>query len=213
VRNCRFILLFLLSLFAVYITQCLQPARLQARSSPFPEPVVSVHYRYYPIAGNTASELRAQMNTLGPRDRRKDRTFDARTDWSVSWAFRRAMLNGRCTIRGVNTQVAITYTLPQWKTPDDVDRSLLTDWNRYFVALQHHEDGHKANGVGAGQEVLQVLRELPDASSCQELDTAAQAAAQAVIRDHNQKDLSYDAATGHGSTQGAIFPDMTTVSR
>lgn len=208
-RHCRFIALFVLSL----LVACLQPLSLPAHSSPFSQPEVRIYHRYYAIAGSTASELRAQMIANGPRDRIEGLPYDAHTDWAVKWAFRHMWAGNRCTIRSASAQVAVTYTLPKWVTPKGAERSLVAEWRQYLTALQNHEEGHKENGIGAAQEVLTTLQQLPAASSCRELETTAQAAAQSVIRTYNQRDVNYDRVTHHGYTQGAVFPDVTTVSR
>jgi predicted secreted Zn-dependent protease len=177
------------------------------------QPTVKVSYTYYPIVGTTMEALRSQMSQKGPTDRLTGEHFDANTDWTVQWNYRFVRNGGLCSIGVAHTDVTITFTLPKWKVPVKVDRSLVREWNRYMGSLQIHEDGHRDHGIGAGSDVLQALRSLPAYSSCQQLATAANSAAKAVIRHYNQKDIEYDAMTQHGSTQGAIFPPATTVSQ
>jgi len=212
VVNRQFIALFVLAFAFVFSLPLVNQLPIQA-SPRSTAPTVQIQYKYYPVSGATASELRSQMNRLGPRDRYEDRTYDANTDWAVRWSYRYAMRSNRCVLQNVNTRVAITYTLPKWKKGMVAERSLVADWNRYMAALQLHEDGHKNHGVEAGRDVQQVLSKLPSAASCAELETQAQAAARTVIKTYNQKDLDYDHMTRHGSTQGAIFPSAATVSR
>lgn len=211
--NRRFAALFGLAFIFVCTFSFVHPWSSQARSTPTTPPLVRVQYRYYPISGNTASDLRSQMNRSGPRDRVEGRTYDANTDWVVRWSYRYAMHHQQCVMQTVKTQVAITFTLPKWTTVRRAERSLLADWQRYMAALQLHEDGHKNHGVEAGHDIQQALSQLPPATSCADLERHVQTTARAIIQRYNQKDLDYDRVTRHGYTQGAVFPTTTTVSR
>jgi predicted secreted Zn-dependent protease len=177
------------------------------------QPTVKVSYTYYPIVGATMEALRSQMSQKGPTDRLSGEHFDANTDWTVQWNYRFVRHGGLCSIGVAHTDVTITFTLPKWKVPVKVDRSLVREWNRYMGSLQIHEDGHRDHGIAAGGDVLQALRLLPAYSSCQQLADAANSAARAAIKYYNKKDIEYDAMTQHGSTQGAVFPPATTVSQ
>lgn len=174
---------------------------------------VSVSYRYYPITGNTASELRSQMSQRGPIDKHEGRRYDANTRWVVRWSYRYAHTGNQCKIRSANTTVAITFTMPQWKSSSNVERSLVSDWRAYLASLYLHEEGHKLSGVNAGQDISQALNQLPAYSSCKGLESAIQSTAQSIIKQYNQKDIDYDQVTRHGYTQGAVFPRIATVSR
>lgn len=174
---------------------------------------VKLHYRYYPITGVTAAELRGQMSQKGLMDAHEGRRYDARTDWTVQWSYRHRRSGNHCAIQAPKTHVDVTLTYPQWIPAAGTPRSLITEWQQYIVALQHHEKGHQAHGIAAGKEVLQTLNRLPTYSSCKELNQVANAAAQAVIKRYNQQDLAYDEATKHGYTQGANFPITSTVLR
>ncbi|HEY9761132.1 MAG TPA: DUF922 domain-containing Zn-dependent protease [Trichocoleus sp.] len=175
----------------------------QAKSSN--APTVSTHYRYYPITGNSVAELRAQMTQQGPMDLIEGRRYDARTDWSVQWAYTHARTQGGCAIGSLTTSVDVTITYPQWTPTSRAPRSAIAEWQRYMTALQLHENGHKDNGIAAGQAVVRTLSQLPAYSSCQRLDAAASSAAQSAIRHYNQQDLNYDQTTYHGYSQGAVF--------
>ncbi|MDX2229629.1 MAG: DUF922 domain-containing protein [Leptolyngbyaceae cyanobacterium bins.349] len=211
--NRRFIFLFLLSLIVVCAIPLIHTWTFQAKASSTSSPAVSIAYRYYPITGTTASELRSQMAARGPRDHQEGRSYDARVDWAVKWSYRHGRMGNQCRIRNANTRVSVTYTMPKWNIPPGAERSLIADWHRYLAALQLHEDGHKNHGVEAGQDILNALSQLPAAHTCPALEATAQATAQAVIKTYNQKDSTYDLITRHGYTQGAIFPNTTTVSR
>lgn len=186
------------------------PATTKPQSGALP---VSVRYNYYPIQGMSDTELRSQMTRQGPLDTLEGRRYDANTTWAVRWSYRYKPLGNQCAIAAVETKVDITFTLPQWQPASGPSRSLVAEWNQYLAALQTHEDGHKNNGIAAGQDVMKMLSRFPSAASCKTLGVAANKAAQQIIQRYNQKDIEYDRLTQHGFTQGAVFPAMSTVLR
>lgn len=213
VVNRQFVAVFMLTLALMSGLSLIQPLTTPASPHSALTPHVQIAYRYYPISGMTASELRSHMNQLGPRDHIEGRTYDARTDWAVKWSYRYSMRGGQCAMQSVVTQVEVTFTLPRWTGAGQAERSLRAHWKHYQAALQHHEEGHKQHGIEAGYAVQRSLSQLPRAASCTELEATAQTTARAVIKTYNQKDLDYDRVTRHGFTQGAVFPTATTVSR
>lgn len=214
-RTFKFVVLFLLTVGIIclgHLSSSFAQLTLQS-SRPISSPPVSISYRYYPITGISASELRSQMSQRGPIDQHEGRRYDAHTEWVVRWSYRYTQARNLCRVRSATTKVAVTFTMPQWKAPFNAERSLIADWNAYLASLQLHEEGHKRNGVDAGQDVVQALNQLPAYPSCKALEGAIQSTAQTIIKQYNQKDLAYDRTTRHGYTQGAVFPRITTVSR
>lgn len=173
---------------------------------------IDVHYRFYPVAGTTAAELRSQMIQQSPVRAAEGHTFDALTNWSVHWNFNFNRTGKTCAARSIRTHVDILFTLPQWKKPQYASPQLQAEWDYYMQALKLHEEGHKKNGVDAAQSVMQALRQLPDYPDCRQLEKAAKETADRVIAAHNQRDVEYDRATGHGRTQGAVFPIASAAS-
>ncbi|WP_088891747.1 DUF922 domain-containing Zn-dependent protease [Leptolyngbya ohadii] len=184
------------------------PATEPLTSPPAISLPVSVRYDFYPIDGRTADELRSQMLEYSPVKDASGNSFDALTHWHIQWNFRFNRTRNSCSARAVNTRLDVTFTMPQWKAAQPISSALQSEWDEYMKALTLHEDGHKKNGVEAAQAVLQALKQLPPYSNCRDLEKAAQQTADRIITAHNQRDIDYDRATGHGRTQGAVFPIM-----
>ena len=155
---------------------------------------------YYDVRGQTANELRRALGEDGPEEH--GRRFDARTTWRVEWKYQWDASPHACAIRQVALKLAVHYLLPRADPP----APLLPRWQQHLAALGLHEDGHAANGHAAAAGVLRALRALPAQASCAVLDEAANEAARAVVRHFNEEDLAYDEETGHGKTEGAVFP-------
>jgi predicted secreted Zn-dependent protease len=106
----------------------------------------------------------------------------------------------------VTVGVKVDYFYPQWQTPEDYQVGLLEKWQSYIANLEIHEEGHGQNGIDAGQDILNALSALPDQATCDAASSLAVTTANNVVSKYNTKDEDYDDSTGHGRTQGAVFP-------
>jgi predicted secreted Zn-dependent protease len=167
---------------------------------------VSSHQVYYQIQGNTAADLRAQMDRLGPVDRSTGKRYDAFANWIFSWRYRDRVVAGMCRFTGVKLVVQLKYTYPRWSPPAGVSARLARRWNRYLGVLRRHENGHGAIAVREGREILAQMRAIGPRGSCQRLQAAADLVGVRGVERTNRIEASYDARTSHGSTQGAHFP-------
>jgi predicted secreted Zn-dependent protease len=174
-------------------------------SHPSPGLTVKAHYRYYPISGRTAAELRAQMDRLGPLDSYGDR-YDALTSWWISWRFRYGASGSRCRIAGVSAQVKLAFVFPRWQKPAGARAALVRKWRRYLDALNLHEQGHASNALGAARRIMSAIRSLGPESSCDILGGHANDIGHHEVALANAADLAYDKKTDHGASQGARFP-------
>lgn len=98
-------------------------------------PRVTIEENFYKISGITASELKAQMKSKGPRG------FWARADWYVRWS-------SRCRV-----SVKLSYIYPEWVNRSEAPDSLQKSWDEMMVKLREHEEVHGQHGVQAAQEV------------------------------------------------------------
>jgi predicted secreted Zn-dependent protease len=165
----------------------------------------SIQVEHYDIRGSTAADLRAEMRARGPTGP-DGRRFDGYTRWRVSWEYHYRSGGGQCAIDSVKTTVQITTTLPRWTDEARGNSALRDQWRRYLAALTQHEDGHAQNGLGAARDIDAAIARLPAEPNCGAMAERANAAGQARLRQYNQRDLDYDRETGHGRSQGAVFP-------
>lgn len=151
---------------------------------------------YYDITGATASELRAQMDLLGPTDARGQR-WDGNCEWRVWWEWS-GTPDGGCDLAAVRLTYTITVTMPRWVPPPEATADLVSRWTAYTEALARHEQGHVERVLAGIDPIAQAIR----AADC----ATANDAAQAVLADIQAENDAYDEETDHGATQGAIFP-------
>ena len=176
------------------------PTPAQGRASPTPTTeaidIPNARMNYYKIEGNSATDLRTQMNSLGPTDAQGAHA-DAFTDWYVSWGWP-GYGTAQCDLTQVRLSYAITVTFPSWQIPAQVEPELVDHWRGYTLRLALHEKGHVDNVVKNQRSLRQAIEQ----ATC---DTAEAAARQTLdhLRDF---DANYDKKTKHGATQGATFP-------
>lgn len=151
---------------------------------------------YYDVSGSTEREIRDQLTTLGSVDEHGYRG-DALTSWEIHWTWD-GYGTETCDLRSVTATYDIKVRLPRWTPPHDASPELVNRWNVYMLALVEHEKGH----VDIVVEYLPYLIKTIRASTC----TTAEAAAQEVLTQLREADLTYDEETDHGATQGATFP-------
>ena len=149
----------------------------------------------YTIAGRTSSELRAQMDRLGPTA--TGHHWDAVEEWHMSWTWP-GSTGGSCDLSRAIVSYTNKVTSPVWTPPSGVNSSLVADWSRYMIALRTHEKGHVDLVVAAWPSVIDAIYK----ATC----SSANAAANAALDRLRQRQTDYDNTTKHGATQGATFP-------
>lgn len=198
-RNLFFLLVLLLPGAATALAQ-------SSLAGSQPGLAVSVSNVYYSIRGNTASDLSAQMDALGPVDRATGRRYAAFTNWALTSSISDRESAGGCRMTSARVLVDLTYTYPRWSPPPDASAALVRNWNRYLQALHRHQRGHGAIAVQAGRTMLESIRALKPRRSCRELKAAADRLAANATAQANEAEAAYDARTNRGANQGVYFP-------
>jgi predicted secreted Zn-dependent protease len=160
---------------------------------------------YYDLSGNSAKELRHQMNSMGPYGDDGKRA-DGRADWRVSWTTRYARSPVGCKFTEVETTVTGKIILPRWSAGENASSFLVKKWQNYMAALRLHEDGHYGHGIEAAEEIRALRESLGTAADCESLVKQFDAQVESILEKYRRADITYDAATKHGFTQGAVFP-------
>lgn len=163
---------------------------------------VSVAEERYTLTGATAEELAADLHARRPRDER----FTGWTRWRLRWRFEPVEVGQRCRVGPVDVDLDLTTVLPAWDAPEDADPLLVVAWVDYLDALEHHEEGHAALAREAAERIRDRLTELPAARDCDALRSFAHTVGHAEVERLRAANAHLDDVTGHGATQGAVFP-------
>lgn len=163
-----------------------------------------VEVEYYEIRGASSTELRTQMNALGPWDRFGVRRF-ASTHWDVQWRYPFQTTPTGCALGAPRVTLKAKYTLPRWMDADSGPPELQQQWRCYLAALLVHEDGHRLHGREAAARIEALLPTLPPQPTCPEMDALANAEAHRVLEHFRDLDQEYDRDSRHGATQAAVL--------
>lgn len=158
---------------------------------------------YYEVEGDTPRALAVQLGQLGPEARGK--RFFGLTEWEVNAEYRwREQPNG-CTINDLTVQVRVQTHLPRWQRPAHAPQELTGAWTRFVASLDRHEHGHRALAEEAAEAIRSKLASLRTAT-CARIEGRAHREVVTLLHEYERRNLAYDAATGHGRTQGAVWP-------
>ena len=151
----------------------------------------------YPVSGRSPRGVRESINERRPRPAEGE-PFDGRTDWRYQTRWRGNGAGG-CDPATAEVEMTIVVTLPELTNRDALDRREREQWDRYFTALIGHEQNHARIALAGAEQMRNFMRNAPDCATMQ----AAQARVSASI---NAANASYDERTGHGRTEGAVYP-------
>jgi predicted secreted Zn-dependent protease len=170
------------------------------------DPIVSEVFKYYDVDGETAQDVRADLNRRGPIDGNEHRRFDAVTHWHVAWRYTYRNSAGHCEIATASTHVDIAYAFPRLAPHSSAPSALRRAFADYLERLLVHEKGHGQTALDIAKRIEDGIRTLPSAPTCSALEVMANDLGHSLIKEANQLDIEYDARTEHGRTQGARFP-------
>ena len=160
---------------------------------------------YYDIFGATPSELRDEMDRIGPVDGQGKRAT-ATTWWNVDWVYRvKTTGTESCELSSFSVGLDVVTTLPRWQDRT-ASKELQKQWEEFAARVKRHEGGHKQIGEAAAAEIERRVRDINERQPCEEFKTAIEKVAKKTLAEYRRKDTQYDEETQHGLTQGAIFP-------
>lgn len=169
------------------------------------DPLVKRNVVYYEVGGASAQEIRAELNRLGPPGSGKSR-FDAHTRWHVKWTYRYCNSGDDCAIARVRTTVDATITMPRLKANAARPAAVTREFEEFAQKLMAHEEGRVQNAIEAANLIEYALQGIAPHPTCDAFGRVANALADSLVREANQKDVDHDARTEHGRNQGVRFP-------
>jgi predicted secreted Zn-dependent protease len=163
----------------------------------------TVAVQTYPVTGSRAGEVLASMAAAAPST--EGETFFGLTVTELSFRYVREATARGCTLRDVEIALAVTFSLPEWTPGAGTEDALRRDWARFDSNLRRHEDRHRALAEAGAEAILRELDGL-SAPTCGQADAEARRRAERVRIETDAAHRRYDDETGHGRTQGAVWP-------
>lgn len=161
---------------------------------------------YYEVFGDSAKELRRELNAKGPYSEKLGKRADGYTTWNISWKFRYAPKGTGCEFTDFSATLESTITLPRWFAPHTASQRLRTKWEKFMAALRIHEDGHYALAVQAVKEIEALGRSFHVSGKCSRIAKAFKDQATPILEKCNAANAAYDLHTHYGWNQGVRFP-------
>ncbi len=164
---------------------------------------------YYDVQGQTAEMLGRALAAHGPRI--GGQGFFGLTEWEVSAEYRWAGRAAGCSVKDLTVHVAVQTRLPRWRAPADTPPDVRGAWERFVAALDLHERGHRRLAEEAADAIRDRLVALRE-PGCGRIQAAVQRTLAAVMSEYDAHNQAYDAETGHGRTQQAVWPQPALIA-
>jgi predicted secreted Zn-dependent protease len=148
----------------------------------------------YDVSGRTVDEVSSRLG-LG---------HVARTRWRVSWKYTFEE-SGACRLKDFLIDVNATIRMPRWVDRDSASPADRRTWDAFDDATRKHEEGHRENGIHAGQELARDILGVGSRGDCGQLKAAIGELANRIVAKYGDADAEYDRVTHNGVTQGAIL--------
>lgn len=159
----------------------------------------------YPVTGHSVETLLASLRDHGPQV--EGGLFFGLTATEVQYRFGYRSTPGGCETVNASVDLAVTLTLPEWRAPGSAPYELRRDWQRFAAALRRHEEGHRDRAVAYAHRLQRAVEGLR-APTCDAAAARASQQAQRLQIEAEAEHRLYDEATGHGETEGAVWPPL-----
>jgi predicted secreted Zn-dependent protease len=168
-------------------------------------PQLTERNQNYTVTGRTASEVRSQMDRLGPLSE-NGKIYDANTRSDLRWIYSNFQTTtDGCQVSSVDIRLAVVYVMPKWADYDSAPREVRDSWDRFMERLTVHERGHRDISMQVATDFERDIMSMRK-RYCNEVEKAAEERAreaQQALKDRNRE---FDERTRHGADQGAVFP-------
>lgn len=159
----------------------------------------------YRVSGFSYEDIHREMQRNGPGvDDIGVRLGVHVSSWRWSYEFRTAP-GERCRLTSASVLLRSVIVLPEWTNVATAPSEISRGWRPFLAALQTHEEGHRSRAKAQGVFLWQSLLGL-EGADCRDLEVLVKEVADRVITEGREAQLAYDRDTGHGMTQGAIWP-------
>jgi predicted secreted Zn-dependent protease len=161
---------------------------------------------YYRVYGNTAGQIRGQVQRCAPQLGSSEGRFAGYTTYRINWQYDYTYQAGdMCKISTAKVGLHINQAFPGWQAAEGANAGLNSKWQNFITSLKTHENGHVQIDEQYAERMLASLRGLPPVG-CGSIVSTVNGVMNGDIAQLNQANENYDAVTNHGATQGAILP-------
>lgn len=162
---------------------------------------ITTKHENYNFTATNLQEVSLALIKLGPKDK-DGHSFSAKTAYRFLLNYKLKKSNNLCQIDRINTEVIITYRMPELQNISNLSPELSKYWNEYLNKLSVHEQGHAKIAADAAFALDKAVSALPPSSDCKILIQDIINTTNLINKHSHNINAEYDNQTGHGYTQG-----------
>jgi len=165
---------------------------------------VSVKHKYYDVEGLNAMGIwnKIRRNSIA---RYNGTTYSGSAAYTINAKYWWNRENGKCSMKKVLCLVDVTIILPNWTNYRTASREWQQSWDRFYTALEEHENKHKDITVRAAQEIEGAIMQLGERDSCAQLKAEADKIYSESSEKLRRTQVKFDEDTDHGVTEGVVL--------
>ncbi|MEX0991276.1 MAG: DUF922 domain-containing protein [Actinomycetota bacterium] len=149
----------------------------------------------YRVTGSTIDEINAQIEKKGPKVNGRDAV--AATRWAIRWGYTSVADGDLCRASKIQVSETLSYEYPNLVAPD-ADAATSAEWERFMTdEVIPHEERHGTIATDGADELLRILRRIPDAADCDALRVDIDGAAKRVVRQTRASQDAFDRREQH----------------
>lgn len=150
---------------------------------------------YYEFEAETADEIRAALQTMGPDVTDGDHAI-ASTEYRFRVSWREVQQGATCSLDAPAIQLDIIYTYPQWIQVGAVNQVLLDQWDAFIAHVTEHEEHHAELAIECGRDLLTAMNTIAPANSCVSLNTTINQIYDTEVQQCSDLQEAFDDAEG-----------------
>lgn len=161
----------------------------------FPPVQTSERVVRYPIAGESVSALRMQLENHGPLAAEPGH---GRTRSELEILSELEPAADGCHLVALEIRLQITTTLPEWKPAHRAAAELHNHWSEAIAMLERHEMGHRDHVLTAADALRQTVLQLAPQTDCFRMQWAIDRHFQRTMWKLRMRGERYDRRTRNG---------------
>jgi predicted secreted Zn-dependent protease len=154
--------------------------------------VLPTQFVWFNVQGLTLRELHGSKEANGPFNDIAEGKVWGQTGWWIRWKFSHDQAGGGCRIGTFTVTVHSRQWLPKWGQYQIAPTELREKWDAFYKGLRVHEDGHKANGIKAGNDLARRLRGMQPYPDCDTLNTDIVRIGERITSEYALVDRAFD---------------------
>jgi len=154
--------------------------------------VAETEIEWFRVAGLTLPELNASKEANGPFNDIVESKVWGQTGWRIRWKFNHDRSKGDCRIGTFTVTVTSKMWLPKWDEYNLATSDVRAKWDTFYKGLVVHENGHKANGIKAGNDLARRLRGMRSYQTCEGLNSDIRLIGNRITSEYGLVDRAFD---------------------